>query len=94
MAFFRFHHLVDQYKFANKGGDGALEVAIVRKESRMRISLDSYVVIGVISVIIRLLQRINHPIKVSGTFCPSESVRHSHSVVVHEVLGIFGYLFS
>ena len=43
---------------------------------------------------VRLFQIINHPIKVSGTFSPSESVRHSHSVVVHEVLGIFGYLFS
>ena len=43
-------------QFANKGGDGALEVAIVRKESRMRISLNSYVVIGVISVIIRIVK--------------------------------------
>ena len=43
-------------QFANKGRDGALEVAIVRKESRMRISLDSYVVIGVISVIIRIVK--------------------------------------
>ena len=43
-------------QFANKGGDGALEVPIVRKESRMRISLDSYVVIGVISVIIRIVK--------------------------------------
>jgi len=43
---------------------------------------------------VRLLQRINYPVEILGTFCPSESARHNGPVVVHEVPETFGYLFS
>jgi len=44
--------------------------------------------------LLRLLKIIKYPRKVPGTCHASDPVLHNHAVVVREVPGTFGYLFS